>query len=138
MLAVLYSGFLFQWNDGVVSKIHQSNTAQCTVSNSFLAMAYFFVCVISLIWYLARNKSFSFIKLKEFIMTLCYGISNGLAELLCLIALTSLPASVQYPMITGGTILFSAIVSAVTEKQRSIKIICSALVALVASIIIIL
>lgn len=130
--------FFFNGMMGVINKIHQSNSAHCTDSNSFLAMAYICVCVISLIWYLTRNKSITWIKPKEFTLTLGYGICNGIAELLCLIALTRLAASVQYPMITGGTILFSAIVSAVVEKQRSIKSICSALIALIASIIIIL
>ena len=75
---------------------------------------------------------------KEIVFSSCYAVCNGIAELFCLIALTKLPASIQYPIITGGVILFSTIVSAVVEKQRSVKSICSAIIALFATIIIIL
>lgn len=130
--------FVFNGMMGVISKIHQSNAAQCTDSRSFVAMAYIWMFVITLIWYYAKNRKIALITPKEFGLSAGYAVCNGLAEMFCLIALTKLPASVQYPMITGGVILFSTVVSAVAEKQRSGRGICSAIIALVASIIIIL
>lgn len=121
----------------VISKIHQSNAAQCTDSRSFVAMTYAFVFCIALVWYGVRNRKMVLLMPKEFALSSGYAVCNGLAEMFCLIALTKLPASVQYPMITGGVILFSTVVSAVMEKHRSLKSICSAVIALIASIVII-
>lgn len=130
--------FIFNGMMGVLLKIHQSNEAQCTDSRSFLAIAYGFMLCIALAWYLKRNRKRIMMKPKEIVYSSCYAVCNGVAEMFCLIALTKLPASVQFPIITGGVILFSTIVSAVTEKQRSVKSICSAAIALLATVIIIL
>ena len=130
--------FFFNGMMGVISKIHQSNVAHCTDSRSFLAITYAYVFIIALVWYFVRNRKVKLLSAKESAFSLGYALSNGIAEMLCLIALTKLPASVQYPMITGGVILFSTIVSAVTEKQRSAKSICSATIALLATIVIVL
>lgn len=130
--------FFFNGMMAVISKIHQSNVAHCTDSRSFLAITYVCVFIIALVWYFVRNRKMTLLTPKESAFSLGYALCNGIAEMFCLIALTKLPASVQYPMITGGVILFSTIVSIVVEKQRSVKSICSALIALVASFIIIL
>ena len=137
-MAYYLAVFTFNGMMTVLSKIHQSNTAQSTDSRSFITMTYGFVCCIALVWYFKRNRKIMLMKPKEIVYSSCYAVCNGLAEMFCLIALTKLPASVQYPMITGGVILFSTIVSAVVEKQRSVKSICSATIALLATIIIIL
>ena len=130
--------FVFNGMMGVISKIHQSYAEMAVDSRSYVAITYTVVFVISLLWYIKRNGKITMITKKEFMYTTCFAVCNGVAELCCLIALTKLPASVQYPIVTGGTILFSAVVSAVIEKQRSVKSICSAVIALIASIIIIL
>ena len=122
----------------VLSKIHQSNTAQRTDSRSFIALTYGFVFGIALVWYFKRNRKMTFMTPKEIVFSSCYAVCNGIAEMFCLIAFTKLPASVQYPIIIGGVILFSTIVSAVAEMQRSVKSICSAVIALLATVIIIM
>jgi len=130
--------FFFNGMMGVFSTIHQSNVEQCTDSRSFVAITYGVVFFLSLTWYIGRNKKLARITVKEFGFASGYAICGGIAEMFLLIALTVLPASVQYPIVTGGVILFSTIVSAIVEKQASRKSICSAVIALIATVIIIL
>lgn len=128
--------FVFNGLMGVINKIHQSNTEVCTDSRSFVAMAYIGIFGISLVWYIIRNRRIAVITPKELTLTSCYALCNGIAELFCLIALTKLPASVQYPIITGGVIFFSTLVSILVEKQRSMRSICSTVIALLSTVVI--
>ena len=130
--------FVFNGMMGVISKIHQSNPGKCTDSNSFMVMVFGFLLIISLVWYVIRNKKVDSLNPMEYLFTSGYAVCNGLGELFCLLALTTLPASVQFPMITGGVIFFSAVVSGLTEKKQSRKGILSVLAALAATIIIVL
>lgn len=137
-MLVYLAVFVFNGLMGVISKIHQSNTQMCTDSRSFMAITYSFIFVLSLGWYLLRNKRIKVLSGKELVYSGSYALCSGIAELCCLIALTVLPASVQYPIVTGGTILFSTIVSMITSKKISIKEMLSALIALIATCAIIL
>lgn len=46
-------------------------------------------------------------------------VGNRIANYLLLLALAVLPASVNYPMVTGGTIIVSTILSYFTDKKPS-------------------
>lgn len=48
-----------------------------------------------------------------------YGVLNKVGNFLLLIALAHLPASVQYPMVTGGTMIFSTILCCITPEKPS-------------------
>lgn len=48
-----------------------------------------------------------------------YGILNKVANLLLLIALAHLPASVQYPMVTGGVMIVSTLLAYLTPQKPS-------------------
>ncbi|MBE6541948.1 MAG: hypothetical protein E7672_05830 [Ruminococcaceae bacterium] len=138
--AILYyiAVFVFNGMMGVISTVHQSYPEYSTDSRSFIAVAYAGVFVISTVWYLARNKKLTFLKPVELTYTSLYAVFGGIAELFLLISLTKLPASVQYPVVTGGTILFSTVVSFIMEKKVSKRSALSALLALAATIVIIL
>lgn len=121
---------------GVISKIHQSSRSIHTDSKSFMMIVYLWVFIICLLWYLTKNIKITVLKRKEFALTFGYAMCNCIAELFCLIALTELPASVQYPMISGGVILFSVIVSAIMGTKIKVLNVWSAVIALMATIII--
>lgn len=57
------------------------------------------------------------------------GTVNHLANLLLVIALAVLPASAQYPMITGGVMIVSTVISLPSKKKPSGKEILSAVLA---------
>ena len=47
-----------------------------------------------------------------------YGITNCSAELLSLAVMTQLPASVQFAVVSGGVILFSAVISMLRHERQ--------------------
>ena len=49
------------------------------------------------------------------------GALNKVANLLLLLALVHLPASLQYPMVTGGTIIVSTLLSYFTPRKPKAK-----------------
>ena len=59
------------------------------------------------------------------------GILNHLANWLVLVALFTLPVSVQYPFITGGTIIVSTIISLFTDKKPSKREVISVVLAFI-------
>ena len=54
-----------------------------------------------------------------------YGILNKVANYMLLIALAHVPASTQYPMVTGGVMIVSTILGFFTAKKPSKKEIIS-------------
>ena len=60
---------------------------------------------------------------------------NSFANLLLLIALLHLPTSVQYPIVTGGTIVFSTMIDKLRKEKLSVKEIAAAAVAFISSIL---
>ena len=68
--------------------------------------------------------------------TFGYGLFYGVGNLFLLIALVHLSASVQYPLITGGTMVFSAAISIIRHEKLSAVTFISTVLALAASIVI--
>jgi len=100
--------FLLNGLVGVISAYHQSKVDVCVDSGSFLMLVKIVMSVFAFI-VMINTKDFRINK-KSYLY--CTGIStfNSIGNLLLLIALLNLPASVQYPMVTGGTIVFSTII----------------------------
>ena len=111
--------FLLNGSGGVISKIHQSSTFEHTDSMGFLFLSSLTSIFISGIWLLAQNKKIPLIKGKSLLFTTGYGVFNGMGNLLLLISLAHLPASVQYPLVTGGVMVFSTIISAIRKEKLS-------------------
>lgn len=70
-------------------------------------------------------------KPKAFIFSFGSGALSQVANFLLLIALTVLPASVQYPFVTGGIMVISTIISAICGQKPSKKEILSVVLAFV-------
>jgi drug/metabolite transporter (DMT)-like permease len=66
----------------------------------------------------------------------CYAACSGIGNLLCLIALTSLDASVQYPIITGGVMVFSTVISIIRKEKPSARTLISAAIAFISTVLI--
>lgn len=116
---------------GVISAFHQSKTDLCVDSGSFLMLTKIVMIVISL-FFILKNKDIK-INIKSFVF--CTGISgfNTIANLLLLLALLHLPASVQYPMVTGGTIVFSTLIDLIRKEKVSKREITATVIAFGAS-----
>ncbi len=127
--------FLLNGSGGVISKIHQSSTFEHTDSMGFLFLSSLTSIIISGVWLLVQNKKIPLIKGKMLMYTAGYGVFNGMGNLLLLISLSHLPASVQYPLVTGGVMVFSTIISAIRKEKLSKTDYIAAGISFVASVL---
>ena len=103
----------------VISKLHQIEKVQAVVdNNSFVFWMNLFTGTASGIVLLAvclKKRALpvlsdGFGKSKLFVSVILYAVFSGTAYLLQLIvAGTDIPASVQYPFLTGGSVVLSAV-----------------------------
>ncbi len=114
---------------GVLSAIHQSRNGGAVDSGSFMETVNLCTFVICLGFHLIKNKKIPLLPLKEVGNLTCYAACSGIGNLLCLIALTNIPASVQYPIITGGVMVFSTVISIIRKEKPSAKTIIATAVA---------
>ena len=64
-----------------------------------------------------------------------YGIFNGVGNWFLLLSLIHLPASVQYPLVTGGVMVFSTIISAIRKEKLTKSDYIAAGISFVASVL---
>lgn len=121
---------------GVLSKMHQSNAELAVDSRSFMATANICVFLICLAYQLIKNKKVTLVPVKELANLSAYAFCSGIGNMLCLIALTVLPASVQFPITTGGVMVFSTLISIVRREKPSAKTIIAAAVAFISTVLI--
>lgn len=120
----------------VVAKMHQSgNTA--VGSQSFIAMSNILTVSFCFFYLFLSNKKMLQIRRKDLQFTAGGACFNGIANLLLLIALKHVEASVQYPLVTGGVIVFSALVTRISEKKITRKNILAVIFAFLAAIFVI-
>ena len=140
--ALLYYFAVFVLNGmaGVISKIHQSSTSLSPVdSTSFMLLTAAVSVVISAAWLLIAYREIPLIKGKNILFVTGYGVFNGLGNLFLLIALSGengLPASVQYPLVTGGVMVCSTVISTIRKEKLTVREYIATAIALLASIFI--
>lgn len=135
--AILYYMAVFVLNGmaGVLSKIHQSSSLPHTDSTGFMLISSLITAVISAVWLLVSYKKIPLIKGKNLLYTAGYGVFNGIGNLFLLISLSNLPASVQYPLVTGGVMVFSTAISALRKEKITAKEYVAAGISFVASVL---
>ena len=79
-----------------------------------------------------KEKNFA-VSIKAFGYSAGSAVLNSVANLLLLIALLNLTASVQYPIVTGGVIVFSLIIDIVRKAKLKKREIIASLIAFAAS-----
>ncbi len=131
----LLSVFLINGSFGVISAIHQNSTYQHVGSLEYMSLQAILISVFCSIWLIIKrikNKKINAVKNnKAYFNMLGYGILYGGAELILLVAIQFIPSSVQFPIITGGTIIFSTAISALIGETRNKKSVISLIMALV-------
>lgn len=135
--AIIYYMAVFVLNGmaGVLSKIHQSSSLPHTDSTGFMLISSLITAIISAVWLLVSYKKLPLIKGKNLLYTAGYGVFNGIGNLFLLISLSNLPASVQYPLVTGGVMVFSTAISALRKEKITAKEYVAAGVSFVASVL---
>ena len=122
---------------GILSKYHQSNISLCVDSASFMMLTKIFTLAISAILLLCMKGKIFKISLKALANCGVYSAINSIGNLMLLIALLHLPASVQYPLVTGGTMFFALAISLVRKDKVTKRDILGTALAIVSTIIII-
>lgn len=120
---------------GVISKIHQSSAYEHTDSTGFMFMSSLAGILISAAWLLIQYRKIPLIKGKCLLYASGYGIFNGFGNWFLLISLVNLPASVQYPLVTGGVMVFSTVISAIRKEKLTKTDYISAAISFIASVL---
>jgi len=140
--AVFYYAGLFISNGmaGVYSKLNQSleNGAEVSAYIIMYASATIVICSVALLFNKSvRKQNISFANSKTALFAIApYIVVATLGSFFLLTALETLPASVQYPMSTGGTIVVSAIISTIQREKLKPRNYIAAAIAVASAIII--
>lgn len=104
---------------GVLSKTHEYFVDVNIGSQSYMFYSYVVVVAITFGYYLLKKQFPKPRKRFSFLYCILYSASTTVANLLVLIALKTLPASVNFPFITGGTMFFSTLIGIVFLKEKT-------------------
>lgn len=134
-----YAGvFVFNGTSGVVSKVYQALPYTKISSAGYsvlIALVSILLSAVFLIFIKGEKKR---INLPCVIAMAGHGILGKVANWLLLIALASLPASAQYPFVTGGTMIVSTVISLVGINKPNKKEILAVLLAFVGVVVLVL
>lgn len=128
--------FVMNGMSGVLSAFHQSHSEVAVDSTSFMALTRIVTVAVCLVLQLAAVHKLTRISRKSLIYSAGFAVFCGMGNLFALMALTKLPASVQYPILTGGVIVFSTAISAIRKEKLTAKQVVAAVLALSATMII--
>ena len=134
-----FAVFVLNGMSGVISKLHQSSSLSPVDSSSFMLWSAGVTVVLSAAWLLIAYRQIPLVKGKNIFFVTGYGVFNGLGNLFLLIALSGengLPASVQYPLVTGGVMVCSTIISTIRKEKLTVREYIATFIALLASIFI--
>jgi len=113
--------FVFNGMSGVISKLYTSLPYEKVSQAMFSLLCAALSAVIAAFPLILIKKQPLRLTKKGFFATAGAGAFNRTANYLLLVALAQLPASVQYPFVTGGVIIVSFIISCVTGQKPSKK-----------------
>ena len=115
--------FLLNGMVSVISKTHQISAASKIVSSSdfvfLVAVSKVIISLLVLPFCKENRASESTMHIKSVILIVFIAAAaDGMSYMLQLIGAVNLPATVLYPLITGGTIVLSALVDFVIYRQK--------------------
>ena len=130
--------FVLNGMSGVLATLFQSLPYSKTDEASYSLWTAVIMAVISLIIMIPMMKKLKKPKASVIFYSFGGGAINQVANFLLIIALAVLPASVQYPFITGGVMIASTVIAAFTGQKPSKREIISVALAFVGLIILVL
>lgn len=130
---IYYIGiFVLNGMSGVISKIFVSAPFEKVSSAGYSILTAICSLVLSLVFFLILTKKDGNVKKitpASITVGALSGVTNRIANFLLIIALAHVDASVQYPMVTGGVIIVSTLISLFGERKPSKKEVLSVVVA---------
>jgi len=118
--------FLLTGSSGVWTKIFASSAYEKTSAESFTIWKTICILAFAAIWLCLYGKKHHTpgikpLDVKSVTCSLAKGIVNTLAACILVIALAHVDASVQYPMVSGGTMIVSTILGYFTDRKPGKK-----------------
>ena len=123
--------FILNGLGGVICAYHQAQPP--AVDNGSFMMLSRIVSIPVCGLLLLKSRDYR-LNLKALFYSAGHSVLNNLGVLLQLTALLTLPSSVQFPLVTGGVIVFSTVFSFLRREKVTVKQVLAALVALTASV----
>lgn len=115
---IYYAGiFTFNGMSGVLSKIFQESTFEKTSAAGYSVLSALMTVVIAGVIILFNLKKVKLPAKNSYVSLAGCGLLNKVANYLLLVALAHVPASVQYPMVTGGVMIVSTILGFFTPNK---------------------
>lgn len=106
----------------ILSKCHQISDTQPTVDSIsfivFTGIAKFVFCSFLLLFHKGAWQKPCFSASKSLYLIIGAALVGGISYLLQLTGVKDLPASVLYPIVTGGSIVFSAVFGRIFFKEK--------------------
>lgn len=127
--------FILNGAVGAVSKFHQSHPESGVESADFLILAKIVIIVLSFILLFLQKDRRLVPCGKALAFASGFAVLSSVGNLFLLISLYHLPASVQYPVVTGGVIVFSTAIDLIVSRKFQKRKVLSAVVALAASVL---
>ena len=125
--------FILNGMVGVISKFHQMYVTLAVDNGSFMMLTKITTAFLGLVMMLFVKGKGDALTKKAAVFLSVGAVLNSVANLLLLISLLHLPASVQYPMVTGGVIVVSVAIDLIRRKPVSKKEMLAALIAFLAA-----
>ncbi len=136
-LIYCFSVFILNGLICIMAKLHQTRPDINISSQGYMLLRSIIISVICLIIICFLNKDkLRLNNVKDSLLNITgFGLMSGIGNLLVLIALVHVAASVQYPMITGGTIIVTTAICFFTKEKITYKNILSATLALIGTLL---
>lgn len=129
--AVKYYFLVFVLNGmfGVLSKLHQMNPVWSVDSSSFLMLSNIWSMIFCVLLKLRSGKGAFRISAPALACCAGYAVFSAVGNLFLLISLNHLPASVQYPIVTGGVIVISTLIACLRKEGVTFREAAAAMIA---------
>ena len=127
--------FLLNGLFGVVSKIHQMFPDMNTPNDNYMILTAMWSCVITgtMLLITGRKKAAAiFTDVKSVGCMAGYAAVNGAGQFISLTTMERLPVSLQQPMVTGGVLGFSFLISVIMKEKQTKKSVISFVLAVLA------
>lgn len=129
--------FVMNGMSGVLSKLHNDSPAAVS-ADSYLFWSKVTVVAAALLLRLLFFRRVRMPHPSAVWQGAGYAVLTTFGNLFLLIALETLPASVQYPLVTGGVMVFSTAISLIRKEKVTVKQLVSTALALASTVFIIL
>lgn len=124
--AIYYCGiFVLNGMSGVISKIYESAPYEKVSAAGYSMWSALISVAVSGIWLLLIWRKLKRPSGKAIVFAVGSGTLSRIANYLLLLSLAVLPATVQYPFITGGVMIVSTVIAVITGQKPSKKEIAS-------------